>query len=56
MFKPFEELVVGDFVGLTPGAIADILEQVPHNRKSDHELFEEARRAAEELLSKRYYE
>lgn len=53
MFKDFEDLVVGDFTGLSVEAISDILSKVRHRKKySDAEIWRSAQEAANELFSK----
>lgn len=53
MFKDFEDLVVGDFTGLSVEAISDILSKVHHRKKySDAEIWRSAQEAANELFSK----
>jgi len=54
MYKPFKELVVGDFEGLTADGIAHILEQVEQEQgpwRSPHEDFLRAQEAANEIFN-----
>ncbi len=53
MFKDFEDLVVGDFTGLSVEAISDILAQVRHRKQhSDADILRIARQAANDIFNK----
>ncbi len=53
MFKDFEDLVVGDFTGLSVEAISDILAQVRHRKQhSDADILRIAHQAANDIFNK----
>lgn len=50
--KRFEELVVGDFAGMTTEQIADYIERAPQPYHTRQEIYEYAAECAREIFSK----